>query len=255
MSSQPFSDAAEAFRAYLASPHGRLRLRLCRRAVAALIAGRPGLEILDVGAGTGELGAWLAAQGHRVTLLEPSSALLETAPPGPRRALGGVMDLDQIFMNEYFDIVICHHVLEYLPNPEAALGALGRRLAPGGALSLATLGRAQEALRRAVRDHDLAGARAALQGSAVPSLFQVQRRGFDAAGLTDALAAVGLEVTALRGLFVAADYLPEDLLRDPARFEALLDFEWAAGADPALAPVGRYLHAAARRAGGGSPAM
>ncbi|MBI4390286.1 MAG: methyltransferase domain-containing protein, partial [candidate division NC10 bacterium] len=79
-----FAKGASAYRAYLASPHGRLRLEVIWHQLAAFLQAAWGREaavrrVLDVGCGTGELPLRLAAQGHAVTLLDPVEEMLHLA--------------------------------------------------------------------------------------------------------------------------------------------------------------------------------
>ncbi|MBI2080656.1 MAG: methyltransferase domain-containing protein, partial [candidate division NC10 bacterium] len=132
-------------------------------------------RVLDVGCGTGELPLRLAAQGHAVTLLDPVEEMLHLAaesvraqapPPAilPVLVRASLEEASGRFAGTPFDLVLCHTLLEYLPEPARALGPLADLLAAGGYLSLVALNRRQEPFRLAIRDGDLESARRALAG-------------------------------------------------------------------------------------------
>lgn len=101
---------------------------------------KPGMRVLDVGSGTGDV-ALLAAElvgrtGH-VTGLELSEAMLQTARN--RAAQAGYTNVEFIednaenpALNEKFDAVVGRWVLMWLNNPVGALRNLARLVKPGG---------------------------------------------------------------------------------------------------------------------------
>ncbi|MFE0810096.1 class I SAM-dependent methyltransferase [Streptomyces sp. NPDC058848] len=113
-----------------------------RRAWAARLRSwlpeRPG-ELLDLGCGTGSLSLLAAEQGHRVTGVDLSPAMVERA----RAKLAG---RDAVFLTgdagappvgeQRFDAVLVRHVLWTLPDPGRALRHWRELLRPGGRLVL-----------------------------------------------------------------------------------------------------------------------
>lgn len=227
----------DAYLQWLASPPGRLRRALVEGLLSRHLPPPP-VRVLDVGGGNGVVGRWLAAQGHEVTVVEPDPMLAGLAAEAGLRVVAG--DVHALPPGT-FDLVICHFVLEYVERSPDAVAALAAAVAPGGALSVITLNRAQEPLRQALRHRDYAAAVAAIgQAAPIPSLLGHDRRPLAAAALRAALTAAGLAVVAQEGLFVAADYLSEPELN--ASFADVVRFELSAGADPILGSIGRYLH-------------
>src|SRR5690606_26352596 len=121
---------------------GAIRLAVLQADLAEVLPERP-LRVLDVGAGLGHMGLWLAERGHRVTLAEPAAPMLAAARErfaaagreatflqAPWQELPGQLA-------EPFDLVLCHAVLEWLAEPHAILPVLHRLTIPGGWLSLA----------------------------------------------------------------------------------------------------------------------
>lgn len=259
-----FAKGASAYRAYLGSPQGRLRLEVIWHQLAGFLQGAWGREgvprrVLDVGCGTGELPLRLAKQGHAVTLLDPVEEMLHLAaesiralvpPPTipPVLVRASLEEAPGRFAQSPFDLVLCHTLLEYLPEPGSASVPLRRLLAPGRHLSLVVLNRWQEPFRLAVRDGDLEGARRALRGDGPQdAVFGLPRSGLGRERLSAELAAAGIAVLACAGVLVFADYLPARALEEPPTRETLLRLELEAGARAPLADVGRYLHLWGRR--------
>ena len=158
---QTFDDAVD---------HG-LRHPPARAAWRSLLVGLLGeesLRVADLGCGTGTLSVLLATEGHEVTGVDFSPAMIErardkadaaqvaatflcadaSAPPLPR---GG------------FDVVLSRHVLWAMPDPPVALGAWIDLLRPRGLLVLIEgrwhtgAGLSAEAVMRLVEGHRLVG--------------------------------------------------------------------------------------------------
>jgi ubiquinone/menaquinone biosynthesis C-methylase UbiE len=96
-------------------------------------------DVLDLGCGTGSLSLLAAEQGHRVTGVDASPAMVDRA----RAKLAG---RDAAFLvgdaaappvgEQRFDVVLVRHVLWALPDPGRALRHWRGLLRPGGRLVL-----------------------------------------------------------------------------------------------------------------------
>ena len=96
-------------------------------------------DVLDLGCGTGSLALLAAGQGHRVTGVDRSPAMVALA----REKLAG---RDGVFLvgdaaappvgEERYDTVLVRHVLWTLPEPDRALRHWRDLLRPGGRLVL-----------------------------------------------------------------------------------------------------------------------
>ncbi len=260
-----FAKGASAYKAYLESPQGCLRLELTWHQLLGFMGKRWGadrgpLQVLDVGCGTGEVALRLVALGHAVTLLDPVEEMLRFAkeraevlpsPPAipPRFLQGSLEEASDLLEKKSFDLLLCHTLLEYLPNPESALLRLRHLLSPGGFLSLVALNRWQESLRLALRDGKFDEARMALHVEApIDSLFGLPRKGMAKDELQAQLEAAGIDIVASQGILVFSDYLSGATLEDPSVFTALLRLEIEAGGLSPLREVARYLHLWGRRA-------
>jgi 2-polyprenyl-3-methyl-5-hydroxy-6-metoxy-1,4-benzoquinol methylase len=91
-------------------------------------------RILDVGSGSGEWLAALAAAGHQVSGVEPDPHYGEYARQqyGVSVETAGILDLER--PEGSLDVITLFHVLEHLPDPLAVLAKFRGWLRPGGLL-------------------------------------------------------------------------------------------------------------------------
>jgi SAM-dependent methyltransferase len=228
------------------------------RAVLAELAaasGRPELDVVDAGGGTGNLAVPLAELGHRVTVVDASPdalAALErrAAEAGVRvRAVqGDAGELLDLTGPDQADLVLCHSVLEYVDDPVAVVKALAGVVRPGGAVSVLAAGRLAAVLHRAAAGQ-FTDARRVLTDPAgcwgerdpVPLRFGRET-------LTALAAGAGLRVADLHGVRIFADLVPSGVLdADPEATEALIALETAAAGHPVLRDLATQLHLLARR--------
>src|SRR5579871_5322066 len=98
-----------------------------------------GLQVLDVGCGSGANSAALAAKGHAVTGVDISVIAIEQYRA--RGFDGVVVDLERDslgFPDSTFDLAFCSEVIEHMTMPERLVSEMERVLKPGGALVLST---------------------------------------------------------------------------------------------------------------------
>ena len=115
-----------------------------------------GATVLDVGCGGGLLSEALAAEGAKVTAIDLSSELIETAKLHLLES-GLEVDYRQISVESlaeampgHFDAITCMELLEHVPDPAALLAACRRLLKPGGQLFVSTLNRTPKAFALAI---------------------------------------------------------------------------------------------------------
>lgn len=103
---------------------------------ASLVTGYA--TVLDLGCGTGIFSAELAARGHRVTGVDPASAMLDIARrrPGGEAVRWIEADARDLFLNEPFDMVLMtgHAFQTLLAQNDRVmlLRTIARHLRPGG---------------------------------------------------------------------------------------------------------------------------
>lgn len=220
-------------------------------------AGRPVLDVLDTGGGTGNFAVPVARLGHRVTVVDPSPDALfalerRAAEAGVTDRVRGVQGdahgLLGVVEPGGYDVVLCHGVLEYVDDPAEGVRNVVGALRPAGSLSLLAAGRGGAVLARALAGH-FAEARHTLSdpqgrwGSGDP----LPRR-FTAAELTRLVADAGLRAAAVHGVRVFSDLVPGVLVdTEPGAMDALLRLELAAAEDPGFHSVATQLHVLAER--------
>jgi S-adenosylmethionine-dependent methyltransferase len=254
-----FQNEAEKYAAYLETPEGRLRTDLAignlEDFLRKLQAGRS-LHALDIGCGPGATAIRLARLGVHVTLLDSSAAMLDIA--GRKVQEAGVTDgvvlqrgdasrLKSLFPAASFDVILCHNVLEFLDDPIAVLRDGARALRDSSAiLSVLVRNRAGEVLKAAIQLGDLAAAENNLTAEwGQESLYGGRVRLFTPDSLQATLKAASLEVIAVRGVRVLADYLPSQISRS-SDYERIFVLERKLGSRPEYAAVARYTQCFAR---------
>ena len=111
--------------------------------VRAALGDPAGLEVLDLGCGTGRHALWLAEAGARVTAVDFSQGMLDQAraKPGADRVRFLVHDLHQPlpFAAASFDRVVSGLVLEHLQELDPFFREIRRVLKPGGRAVLSAM--------------------------------------------------------------------------------------------------------------------
>jgi SAM-dependent methyltransferase len=152
-----------------------------------------------------------------------------------------------------FDVILCHNVLEYVEDPSTVLRDAARLLRETSSiLSIIVRNRAGEVLKAAIQAGDLAAAEANLTADwGVESLYGGSVRLFTLAALQAmSSASESLELIAVRGIRVLADYLPPGISRN-SDYVRILELEKKLGSRPEFSAVARYVHCLARRMEGG----
>ncbi|MQA05325.1 MAG: methyltransferase domain-containing protein [Streptosporangiales bacterium] len=208
-------------------------------------------RILDVGCGQGSQTIRLARSGHQVTGLDASERMLDAC----RSALAGEDEATrqrvrlvtgdghaavETFGADAFDVVLCHGVLMYLPDPTPLLRALIGTVTPGGMLSV--LARNGDAL--ALRPALLGNWTQAKDALTAPATY-VNRLGIEARAdrfddMVANLQSVGVDVEQWYGVRALTDALPDGA--PPADMELILTCEELAGRTDPYRRIAALLH-------------
>ncbi|MGH3321368.1 MAG: methyltransferase domain-containing protein [Streptosporangiaceae bacterium] len=225
-----------------------------RRSLAARSSAtrRDGLDVLDVGGGTGGFAVPLAELGHTVTVVDPSPNSLaalerraaEADVTGRVRARqGDTDDIPALVGEGSIDLALCHSVLEVVDDPPKALALVARTLRRGGTASVLAANRTAAALHRALLGYFDEARRALTDpdgrwGAADP----VPRR-FTLPALVALVEGAGLSVGVTHGVRIFADLLPGGLVDgETGAGDALLALETTAAGHADLRCVATQLH-------------
>lgn len=217
------------------------------------LTGTDPVTIVDLGGGTGGLATDLAAQGHPVTVVDPSPDALaslerraaEAGLAGSVTAVqGDAADVVELLGPDSVDVMICHRVLDVVDQPLEALRSMATCLRPDGMLSLVVAGRRAAAISAALGGQ-IGAAREALH----------DERRYDPDQVKRLLSQAGFEITAQHGVGAIADIVAESSLESHQAREQLIALEREISLDPAFRAVAPHLHVVARpvdRGGSGS---
>ncbi|MFF4405625.1 class I SAM-dependent methyltransferase [Streptomyces sp. NPDC001262] len=211
------------------------------------------LRILDVGLGQGTQALRLARAGHEVTGLESDPLMVATVrealaaePEGIRERMrvieGDGRDTGVHFLPGSFDVVLCHGVLMYVPEPDPMLAGLARVLAPGGLLSLLVRNADALAMRPGLGG-DWETALAAFDSPAYTNRIGLEVRADRRETLTATLAGIGAPLHAWYGVRVFTDRAADGQAPPQgAELDRLLTAEERAGRTDPYRAVAALLH-------------
>ena len=198
----------------------------------------------------------LARLGVHVTLLDSSPEMLDLANRAAREAgvaasialqEGDASQSAKFFPGEFFDVILCHNVLEFVDDPGAVLRSVSQVMRTSSLLSVLVRTQAGEVWKAAIQAGDLAGAGRNLAAEwGCESLFGGKVRLFTAESLNAMLRQASLTSTATRGVRVISDYLPPSVSLE-SEYERILELERMLGRRPEFAAVARYSQFLVRR--------
>ena len=255
-----FDRDAVNFEGYLQSPLGRLRTELVWSGLEPVL-GKNGSThyVLDVGGGTGAFSLRLAAQGHRVLLLDPAQGMLDLAAAKAERELAGktrdnfrvqkgtVTDISLKSLSQQFSIVLCHNILEYAVGPQLILSRIRQLICSDGVVSVVVANREAEPLRTVVNRQDPDAALQLVDKPVHPStLFGGYRRVYSLHEILAMLDEAGFSGQSVRGVRVACDFLSHDLLERREGWNSAFALEQELITRTPHKYLARYLHVLAR---------
>jgi S-adenosylmethionine-dependent methyltransferase len=210
-----------------------------------IYGGKP-LRILDVGAGFGQIAIRLAKLGHKVVVNDLSVEMMAIAKVSAEKE--GVLDkikwhhcpLQELEekLDDTFDLVLCHAVIEWLADPVPLLPRLKSFLSEPGVLSFTYYNRHSFEYRNLIRGNFNLLTRGGFvpdSGSLTPGnpLYPQQ--------VQDWCGEAGLQAKAQSGIRVFHDYVttprggndvPKDIIEMELRYSLKEPYLW----------LGRYIH-------------
>jgi S-adenosylmethionine-dependent methyltransferase len=203
-------------------------------------------KILDAGAGMGQLALRLAKLGHEVVLCDISEEMLEHArenierecPDGKVRIIHSSIQELQNKLDEQFDIVLCHAVLEWQSEPRVTVKGVSMFVKPEGFLSLMFYNIHSIIYRnlirgnlRKVKSGNFIGDQNSLtpQNPLTPSQVYQWLEEYHFRILTKA------------GVRVFYDHIPKQV-SEKISIEDILEMEWAHCREEPYLSMGRYIH-------------
>ena len=161
-----YNDIVDKWKEWQSFPWSKLLYDISRFNIHRHLDHHP-LRILDVGGGNGFNSIYFAKQGYSVTLLDYSPEMLSEAKQAAKRE--GVFekiifcqadagDIQHLFINQKFDFIICHLMIEFVPEPQNVLKNICKLIAPKGFLSILDANRYSQVYRMAFQVNDLVAA-------------------------------------------------------------------------------------------------
>jgi SAM-dependent methyltransferase len=237
-----------------ATVKGRVRTFVLHQQLLRHLAGPPS-SVLDVGGGAAHQSLPLARLGYRVTVLDPSPAMLAKAEQRLSTETAEVRDRVRLVQatgesaveatgEQQFSAVLCHGVLMYQPNPEPLLDALCRCAEPNGLVSVMALNAATMAVRPAL-EHRWADALAGFEASHETGVLGTPTRGDTIENLTQLLRRRGVEAQAWYGVWLFTDWM--DLPVEDTDMDAVAKVELEASLRDPYRQLSRVFHLVGRR--------
>ena len=246
---------ANAYLRYQETAASRLRYTLAQMNMAQLHDLARRLTVLDAAGGNGLNTEFLARAEHRITLDDVDPQMLAQARDRLDRlgvlsrcvlVQGRLEEVAEALRGRQFDLIVCHHALEYLSNVPAVFQAFHRLSGMGGELSVITLNPVSEVIRSIVFQHDPESARARLKDLRYDAKWFGQATLYPMDELVSWAAQAGWTLYGYRGIRVLADYFPQSQMTVAKEAELLRLEEELGGLEP-FRRFGRYLQFAFKR--------
>jgi S-adenosylmethionine-dependent methyltransferase len=199
-----------------ASVKGRVRTYVMHQQLLEHLPPPPA-SVLDVGGGAGHQSFPLAHAGYDVTLLDPSSAMLDKARQRLQRLPGQVQrrvtlvradgeKADEAVRGQRFGAVLCHGVLGYLERPEPLVNQLCRCAATGGVVSIMA-GNARAMVVRPALERRWNDAMASFDARGEIGVLGVPTRADTVEELSELVRSHGVEPLRWYGVWLFVDWL------------------------------------------------
>ncbi len=240
-----------------ATVKGRVRTYVMHRQLLEHLPPPPA-TVLDVGGGAGHQSFPLARAGYDVTLLDPSTAMLDKARQRlarlPDEVRSGVRfveadgaETEEAVDGERFAAVLCHGVLGYQEGPKPIVEQLCRCAAEGGLVSIMTGNAGAMAVRPAM-ERRWEDALASFDTRLETGVLGLPTRADTVEELGDLLRGHGVEPVEWYGVWLFVDWLDlSGAELDPADAERVAAVELEAGRRDPYRRLSRVFHLVGRK--------
>jgi S-adenosylmethionine-dependent methyltransferase len=212
------------------------------------------LDVLDAASGNGLVSEYLLEHGHKLTLYDISHDMIEEARSRLAEPHQGRVAFFEVNLNEdlpdpgkQFDLVVMHHIIEYLDDPRETFRKLGAQTKPAGEMSLITLNPVSEVLRRIHFDASPQKAYENLSDLSYDARWFGEARMFTDTELSAMLNEAGWDVIDQRGMRIFSDYIDESLSDDEEYRAAMVRLELETSMQEPYRSIGRYRQWKCRR--------
>lgn len=216
-------------------PWGRLRYHSTWRNIAKHVEDRT-LRILDIGGGDGMDAIHYASLGHSVTLTDCSPTMLSEAKKSAEKQgiaetlrfyQTGTEAIPDLFHEQPFDLILCHMMIEFVPDVQSLLRSACKLLSTKGLLSVLDTNRYSDVYMQAFQMNSLSGALNAVGAKEYfhPWVNRLTPR-FSVDELIDQLGQCGCSLVGHYGVLNVCAYLPNEPKFDPQYYGELEELEY-----------------------------
>jgi S-adenosylmethionine-dependent methyltransferase len=232
-------------------PWGRLRYHSTWRNIAKHIKDGP-LRILDIGGGDGMDAIHYASLGHSVTLSDCSSTMLSEAKKAAdkegvterlRFIQTGPEAVPNLYHEEPFDLILCHMMIEFVPDAQALVHNACKLLAAKGLVSVLDTNRYSDVYMQAFQKKSLSGALNAVGRKEYfhPWVNRLTPR-FSADQVIHQFSQNGCSPVGHYGVLSVCAYLPNEPKFDPEYYSELVKLEDSLSDRYPYYLLARYFH-------------
>lgn len=250
MADRNFDDLHERFNQNIyQSNKGKIRLAMLESDIHEVI---PFLQqnhkysILDAGAGTAEIALRLASDNTKMVLSDISDSMLQQAKEAFNQQAPNVMvdfiqsSIQQLpgSLQQRFDLVLCHAVLEWMEQPKEAIETLVNFIEPGGYFSLMFFNRNSLVMRQMLNGN-LKKLKSENFQDKKTTLTPISP--LEPEIVYHWLESEGLSIVRKTGIRVMYDYMAGNV-RSKRVFEDILEMEKRYSGQEPFRSLGRYIH-------------
>jgi S-adenosylmethionine-dependent methyltransferase len=211
------------------------------------------MHVLDAGGGLAQMSQRIAELGHRVTLCDLSSEMLQLAQRDIEH--NGLLDHYRLvhspvqniagYLDEKVDMVLFHAVMEWLAQPEEALKTVLEQVRPGGLASIMFYNHHGLVLKNVI----CGNIPHILDGMPHRKRFKLQpQKGLKPEEVYQWIEAAGFEICGKSGIRSFHDYIGNMQYTGDYQFEDVLALEKQLCRQEPYLSLGRYIHVWARKA-------